>query len=165
MALESAAQKLGTDAETALKDTTEKKPAVRIMLPSLAGSRAIMGPEPQGAATVPRAQRTRDHSPRAPRALSYRRRASTDSAASEDSTDTPRGIAAWVDPRLERNTVVSRHKEELGSADVQCAICMESFVEGESVRTLPCMHKYHVNCIDKWLVGSTKCPLCKHDLL
>lgn len=48
---------------------------------------------------------------------------------------------------------------------VECAICMEKFADGESLRTLPCLHKYHVGCIDRWLMSNRQCPICKHDVL
>jgi E3 ubiquitin-protein ligase RNF11 len=30
----------------------------------------------------------------------------------------------------------------------ECVICMNEFTVGESLRYLPCMHKYHVACVD-----------------
>ncbi|KAJ1859624.1 hypothetical protein LPJ73_001768 [Coemansia sp. RSA 2703] len=46
-----------------------------------------------------------------------------------------------------------------------CPICLEEFDVGEHVRELPCKHKYHVICIDTWLVSrSTCCPYCKLDI-
>ncbi|PIA15878.1 hypothetical protein COEREDRAFT_43842 [Coemansia reversa NRRL 1564] len=46
-----------------------------------------------------------------------------------------------------------------------CPICLEEFEAGEHLRELPCMHRYHVVCIDTWLVSrSTCCPYCKLDI-
>ncbi|KAJ1648081.1 hypothetical protein LPJ64_000617 [Coemansia asiatica] len=46
-----------------------------------------------------------------------------------------------------------------------CPICLEEFDVGEHVRELPCKHKYHVICIDTWLISrSTCCPYCKLDI-
>ncbi|KAJ2641246.1 hypothetical protein GGF44_002208 [Coemansia sp. RSA 1694] len=46
-----------------------------------------------------------------------------------------------------------------------CPICLEEFDVGEHLRELPCLHKYHVVCIDTWLVSrSTCCPYCKLDI-
>lgn len=42
----------------------------------------------------------------------------------------------------------------------ECVICMMEFNVGESVRCLPCMHTYHVSCIDDWLMRSLTCPSC-----
>lgn len=42
----------------------------------------------------------------------------------------------------------------------RCAICMCEFVMGEALRFLPCMHVYHKDCIDDWLMRSFTCPSC-----
>ncbi|EDW10901.1 RING finger protein 11 [Drosophila mojavensis] len=42
----------------------------------------------------------------------------------------------------------------------ECVICMVEFCVDEAVRYLPCMHIYHVHCIDDWLIRSLTCPSC-----
>ncbi|KPP59249.1 RING finger protein 11-like, partial [Scleropages formosus] len=42
----------------------------------------------------------------------------------------------------------------------ECVICMMDFVYGEPIRFLPCMHIYHMDCIDDWLMRSFTCPSC-----
>nr|CAD7441373.1 unnamed protein product [Timema bartmani] len=42
----------------------------------------------------------------------------------------------------------------------ECVICMIEFVVSDAVRYLPCMHTYHVSCIDDWLMRSFTCPSC-----
>lgn len=42
----------------------------------------------------------------------------------------------------------------------ECVICMIEFVIGDRVRYLPCMHTYHTDCIDDWLMRSFTCPSC-----
>lgn len=42
----------------------------------------------------------------------------------------------------------------------ECVICMVEFMVGDAVRYLPCMHTYHVECIDDWLMRSFTCPSC-----
>jgi len=37
---------------------------------------------------------------------------------------------------------------------------MIEFVVGEPIRLLPCMHFYHLRCIDDWLMRSFTCPTC-----
>uniref|UniRef100_A0A674JW38 RING finger protein 11 n=2 Tax=Terrapene triunguis TaxID=2587831 RepID=A0A674JW38_9SAUR len=42
----------------------------------------------------------------------------------------------------------------------ECVICMLDFVYGDPIRFLPCLHIYHVDCIDDWLMRSFTCPSC-----
>lgn len=42
----------------------------------------------------------------------------------------------------------------------ECVICMVEFQFGDPIRFLPCMHTYHTECIDDWLMRSFTCPSC-----
>lgn len=42
----------------------------------------------------------------------------------------------------------------------RCVICMGEFIVGDSLRYLPCVHTYHKDCIDDWLMRSFTCPSC-----
>ncbi|KAJ8379049.1 hypothetical protein AAFF_G00231400 [Aldrovandia affinis] len=46
----------------------------------------------------------------------------------------------------------------------ECQICFSSYTEGEELRMLPCLHDYHVNCIDRWLKENATCPICRVDV-
>lgn len=60
--------------------------------------------------------------------------------------------------------------DDLGKAapSNSCAVCCEAYVRGEELRTLPCFHSFHTQCIDQWLLsdmpGATKCPVCHHEV-
>ena len=44
----------------------------------------------------------------------------------------------------------------------ECAICLESFHEGDNVKLMRCNHYFHSECIDPWLTKhSDLCPICK----
>jgi len=42
----------------------------------------------------------------------------------------------------------------------RCVICMGEFKIGDALRFLPCVHIYHKECIDDWLMRSFTCPSC-----
>ncbi|CAM9707991.1 unnamed protein product, partial [Choristocarpus tenellus] len=45
-----------------------------------------------------------------------------------------------------------------------CAICLDSYEEGEALTALPCSHAYHTACIRPWLTArSGLCPMCKKE--
>ncbi|CAH2069600.1 unnamed protein product [Thlaspi arvense] len=47
-----------------------------------------------------------------------------------------------------------------------CAVCLCEFKPEDEVRILPkCSHAFHVDCIDKWLLANSTCPLCRDNLL
>ena len=45
-----------------------------------------------------------------------------------------------------------------------CAICMESYVEGERILVMPCAHQFHKKCVRTWLGISKTCPTCRADV-
>ncbi|XP_044509431.1 E3 ubiquitin-protein ligase SDIR1-like isoform X2 [Mangifera indica] len=49
-----------------------------------------------------------------------------------------------------------------GEDELACTVCLEQVNIGETVRSLPCLHQFHVNCIDPWLRQQGTCPVCKH---
>ncbi|KAL8098094.1 receptor homology region, transmembrane domain- and RING domain-containing protein 1 [Apium graveolens] len=52
-----------------------------------------------------------------------------------------------------------------GYMEKTCAICLQDFKDGDSLKILPCQHKFHANCVGSWLTKWSKsCPVCKYDL-
>lgn len=46
-----------------------------------------------------------------------------------------------------------------------CGICIMDFEEGDVLRDLVvCRHKFHKNCIDRWLIDHTNCPECRREI-
>lgn len=59
---------------------------------------------------------------------------------------------------LPQSTIQSDNVEEA------CAICLEAPSMGDVIRLLPCLHKFHKECIDTWLRRKSSCPVCKYDI-
>ncbi|KAK2382440.1 E3 ubiquitin-protein ligase SDIR1 [Trifolium repens] len=51
--------------------------------------------------------------------------------------------------------------EGLEDDELTCTICLDQVNRGEIVRSLPCLHQFHANCIDPWLRQQGTCPICK----
>ncbi|CAA6672493.1 unnamed protein product [Spirodela intermedia] len=61
----------------------------------------------------------------------------------------PAGAAAW---------------RRRAAAD-DCAICLETFQDGDRCRLLPvCRHSFHAQCVDSWLLKSSMCPICRSNV-
>jgi hypothetical protein len=60
----------------------------------------------------------------------------------------------WVPPST---TSGAEAKQE----HITCMVCLSEYERGDVLRTLPCFHSYHRDCIDKWLLQNNKCPMCK----
>ncbi|KAH3758998.1 E3 ubiquitin-protein ligase SDIR1 [Pelomyxa schiedti] len=48
---------------------------------------------------------------------------------------------------------------------LSCPICLDNLQAGEKVKVLPCLHQFHAECVDRWLVIKPHCPICKFDAL
>ncbi|CAL9129384.1 Zinc finger, C3HC4 type (RING finger) [Musa troglodytarum] len=46
----------------------------------------------------------------------------------------------------------------------QCIICRLEFEDGDSLVLLSCKHKYHPDCINKWLQINKACPMCNTEV-
>ncbi|OMJ08553.1 E3 ubiquitin-protein ligase ZSWIM2 [Smittium culicis] len=47
----------------------------------------------------------------------------------------------------------------------ECLICFETINVGDFIRLIPCLHRFHKECLDNWLTSrSGSCPNCRYDL-
>ncbi|CAH1438911.1 unnamed protein product [Lactuca virosa] len=71
------------------------------------------------------------------------------------STPPPLDAAAMI-------TIYHRTPTETNEESLECTICLEVIKEGEKVKVLlSCCHCYHCECIDKWLIANSSCPMCR----
>ncbi|XP_010863947.2 LOW QUALITY PROTEIN: E3 ubiquitin-protein ligase RNF115 [Esox lucius] len=59
--------------------------------------------------------------------------------------------------------MVSVSQEQIDSR-LECPVCREEYVVGESVKKLPCLHYFHSDCIVPWLELHDTCPVCRKSL-
>jgi len=45
-----------------------------------------------------------------------------------------------------------------------CPICMEDFEEGRQIVLTPCLHVFHLQCLQGWLTKKKECPSCRWDV-
>ena len=48
--------------------------------------------------------------------------------------------------------------------EICCAVCRKGYEAGDALRTMPCAHAFHGECIVEWLSVSSFCPLCRFKL-
>ncbi|NXM73285.1 RNF6 ligase, partial [Serilophus lunatus] len=46
-----------------------------------------------------------------------------------------------------------------------CSVCINDYATGNKLRQLPCMHEFHIHCIDRWLSENSTCPICRQPVL
>lgn len=87
--------------------------------------------------------------------------ASNASTSDDTTTEHPTGS---TDASTTNN--VNNPVEKIWVSAGECIICLEDYVNGESVvLKLPCGHEFHEDCIRRWLLSRKKtCPICKMDV-
>ncbi|KMT08894.1 hypothetical protein BVRB_6g136140 [Beta vulgaris subsp. vulgaris] len=55
-------------------------------------------------------------------------------------------------------------KEMACVRDEVCSLCLGEWHKEEEVTFLPCDHKFHTVCVNKWLKINHVCPLCRFEL-
>jgi hypothetical protein len=60
------------------------------------------------------------------------------------------------------NISMITHEElsETNGEEILCSICLDVMKTGDMIRHMPCTHKFHMPCIDNWLMRKGSCPNC-----
>ncbi|KAK9038900.1 hypothetical protein V6N11_023743 [Hibiscus sabdariffa] len=75
------------------------------------------------------------------------------------------GFAGDLVEKIPKIKITNNNNVDASGEKVSCAVCLQDFQLGETVRSLPqCHHMFHLPCIDKWLISHGSCPLCRRDL-
>ena len=69
-----------------------------------------------------------------------------------------------LEPKTQKSAMRSPRLIWNASLEKNCQICCEELEKGDIVRTLPCLHQFHCNCITQWLEHQKTCPTCRHNI-
>lgn len=73
--------------------------------------------------------------------------------------------ALQISARIDNNTTTMTYRRPTTPGPEEtCIVCMDPYTEGDVLRALPCLHRYHAQCVDRWLAQSVFCPECRHPL-
>ncbi|KAK8549461.1 hypothetical protein V6N13_027214 [Hibiscus sabdariffa] len=76
--------------------------------------------------------------------------------------DSPMQPASSSNSPQKRQDSINPISIKKGSEDeLTCSVCLEQVNAGDLIRSLPCLHQFHANCIDPWLRQQGTCPVCK----
>lgn len=55
-------------------------------------------------------------------------------------------------------------EEDVENDNALCAVCVDGMPVGDIAKQLPCSHRYHGDCIVRWLGIRNTCPVCRFEL-
>lgn len=56
-------------------------------------------------------------------------------------------------------------QEEISDENILCIICQCDFENGDEIKTLPCNHEFHADCVQSWLLNEkNECPMCRKEV-
>uniref|UniRef100_A0A3P8W9G5 RING-type domain-containing protein n=1 Tax=Cynoglossus semilaevis TaxID=244447 RepID=A0A3P8W9G5_CYNSE len=64
-------------------------------------------------------------------------------------------VLCWKSPR-------ESHLGQTLGMDQVCGVCIDEYAQGNKLRRLPCSHRFHIHCIDRWLSNNNTCPTCQY---
>ncbi|CAN4116710.1 unnamed protein product [Withania somnifera] len=69
-------------------------------------------------------------------------------------------------PKFRYNPATESYSGAAVNGGSECAICLVEYVEGDEIRVLPnCGHRFHLLCVDQWLLSNSSCPSCRQILV
>lgn len=64
-------------------------------------------------------------------------------------------------PGFDTNQAPSTSSNSTADEEEKCCICLENMKRFQSLKTLPCIHKFHKKCVESWLRYEMFCPNCR----
>ncbi|XP_073147438.1 E3 ubiquitin-protein ligase MPSR1-like [Henckelia pumila] len=53
---------------------------------------------------------------------------------------------------------------QVSEPGLECPICLSDYEVNGEVKEMPCKHKFHPGCIEKWLGIHGSCPVCRYSM-
>jgi hypothetical protein len=63
-------------------------------------------------------------------------------------------------PRFKLDLELARI-DPLEAEAATCLFCLEQFASGAELMVLPCFHRFHAGCVERWLQNHVSCPSCQ----
>ncbi|KAL4197864.1 hypothetical protein AMTRI_Chr04g190420 [Amborella trichopoda] len=67
-------------------------------------------------------------------------------------------------PPASKASVEGMTTRGISESGLVCSICLEDFEVGVEAKEMPCLHKYHSECILPWLKLHSTCPVCRFQM-
>ncbi|KAL5100232.1 hypothetical protein RYX36_004559 [Vicia faba] len=68
-------------------------------------------------------------------------------------------------PPASKESIEAMKRVEIEESDHgECVVCLEEFEVGGVVKEMPCKHRFHGDCIEKWLGIHGSCPVCRYEM-
>mmetsp|Transcript_34842 Transcript_34842/g.81387 ORF Transcript_34842/g.81387 Transcript_34842/m.81387 type:complete len:236 (+) Transcript_34842:122-829(+) len=67
-------------------------------------------------------------------------------------------------PRTQCLSKAAATASDDGMNEDLCAICLQPLLVSEKIRTTPCFHSFHAECLDMWTARSATCATCRTPL-
>lgn len=62
----------------------------------------------------------------------------------------------------EKCELIEEILQKNGTSNQMCVICYSDYENGDVQRKLPCGHRFHIECVDQWILQKSRCkpPVC-----
>ena len=60
---------------------------------------------------------------------------------------------------LKKSFYLNYNDFDINLLNLKCGICLDKFEKDNKILIIPCFHKFHFDCISKWLKNQKTCPL------
>ncbi|XP_058775345.1 E3 ubiquitin-protein ligase MPSR1-like [Vicia villosa] len=68
-------------------------------------------------------------------------------------------------PPASKESIQGMKKVEIEESDNgECVVCLEQFEVNGVIKEMPCKHRFHGDCIEKWLRIHGSCPVCRFQM-